>query len=295
MPRERRDGSSGILGLPAQLWMASFWAPVMTPAFNRSFPRCATQATKAPWFFAPAAQWAIRSEIVQPVVKNVFGTPESQLPMTTVGAKFEFGSQSTLSGTPSRSASGNQPTSRSCGQRQVLGRLHAVRQVGVDGRLHELVPESDRVPVRDRGARLNGVGRVKKRQAVRVGARKHREIDAESGVHGSAQECGLDRVPVSLRDRRGRDGDRRIRTAKPGGGKPATLFAMRTAMAPAFCAFFTLTTKPQVTAVDEGDLPRDACHTRGAQPSRGRRVRLTSAGDPRRTSEADRTTRVPTA
>ena len=75
----------------AQLMIASFCAPVMTPCVFRSFVTWDTQLTKALWFAALAAHWAIRSEIEQPVGSTVFGTPELQLPTTTVGDRFEFG------------------------------------------------------------------------------------------------------------------------------------------------------------------------------------------------------------
>jgi hypothetical protein len=53
----------------------------------------------------------IRSAIVHPFEKNAFETPVSQPSMTIVGRRSELGSQSALSGMPSRSESGNQPKS----------------------------------------------------------------------------------------------------------------------------------------------------------------------------------------
>ena len=43
--------------------------------------------------------------------------------------------------------------------------------------------------------------------------------------------------------------------ATPAGGEPATLSAKSTAMAPAFCAFFALTTNPQVPRSTSAILP----------------------------------------
>src|SRR5215212_11267606 len=82
---------------------------VITPLFFSSFSRTPTFLTKSLCFFALAPIWAIRSEIVQPVLKGVFGTPVLQPAITTVAERSELGSQSSASALPSRSASGNQP------------------------------------------------------------------------------------------------------------------------------------------------------------------------------------------
>jgi hypothetical protein len=67
--------------------MAFFWLPVMMPCVFKSLVTPETQLRNEP----PAGHWEIKSEIEQPVSRTVFGTPELQLPMTTVAARFEPG------------------------------------------------------------------------------------------------------------------------------------------------------------------------------------------------------------
>src|SRR5439155_11623043 len=73
-----------IFDLPAQVKMASLCAEVITPWARSELASAATQLTKSPCLFTPTAQFAIRSEIVQPFGDRVLATPESQPSMTTV-------------------------------------------------------------------------------------------------------------------------------------------------------------------------------------------------------------------
>src|SRR5437867_2063027 len=94
-----------IFDLPAQVKRASFCAEVITAWARSELASAATQLTKSPCFFTPTAQFAIRSEIVQPFGNRVLATPESQPSMTTVALRLEFGHASQTSPMPSWSAS----------------------------------------------------------------------------------------------------------------------------------------------------------------------------------------------
>src|SRR5581483_3109681 len=61
-------------------------------------------------------------------------------------------------------------------QGHVLVHVHAMSEVGVDGRLHQLVGKRDGVPVRNGGAWLNRVGSVEQGAAETIRSRAPRNV-----------------------------------------------------------------------------------------------------------------------
>jgi len=105
------------------------------------------QLVNAPWLPAASAQASMGPRAAA-AAKTWIGRAESQPSMTTVCARVRAEARV--------GRRWNQPMSSSR-RGSVLGRDQDCGEVGVDRRLHQLIDEGDRIPVRDRGAGLDRV------------------------------------------------------------------------------------------------------------------------------------------
>ena len=173
----RRNGrvAQGIPALPAQLWMALFWAARDDAGGHEVVPEVRHAARELAVVLrarralgdqvgdrAAVREERVRHARVAAVDDDRGREVRVRAAVGVVGDPVEIGVREPADVAQER-------------QRQVRRRLHGVRQVAVDVGLHELVRERARVPVRDRGPELHGVGRVEERAASRrVGAGPHR-------------------------------------------------------------------------------------------------------------------------